>query len=319
MQIFQRSRSAVAWRDLAFIVAAAALFAIMSVQFELGETISAWTRPHERYQLDELPGVLLALALGFAWFAWRRASEMHQELRRRLEVEAKLTAALNANRRLERTNMRIQEGERRNLARELHDELGQYLNAIKVDAIYLRGANPVDIGLVQRSATSIVAIVDRVQASVRDIVRRLRPPGLDEFGVAAVIEDCVDSWRQRLPSVGFEYDFQGRQSNWGEAVNMTVYRVVQEGLTNVARHARARHVAVRLEQLGTGSDEAGAVRVDISDDGIGVATPCVPTSGLGLVGMRKRVESLGGVFEATNGSKGGFRIAAKIPLGRVGA
>jgi len=312
MRIFRRS--AIAWRDLVIVVVATGLFAIFSVQLELGESISAWTRARERYQLDELPGVLLVLALGLAWFAWRRAGDLRQELHRRLAIEAQLTAALSENRRLERANMRIQEEERRNLARELHDELGQYLNAIKVDAICLRDSDAANTVLVQRSAHSIAGIVDRVQATVRDIVRRLRPAGLDELGLEAAIEDCVDGWRQRLPSVQFEYDCKAPQSDWGEAVNMTVYRVVQEGLTNAARHARARRVAIRLEQLAVHSDEAGILRVDICDDGVGAAFPEAPTAGLGLAGMRERVESLGGVFEASNASTGGFRIVASIPV-----
>jgi len=314
MHISRGSTSAVAWRDLALVALATALFAIISVRLELGESVSAWTRARERYQLDELPGVLLILALGLAWFAWRRAGDIRRELSRRLAMEAQLTAALSENRRLERANVRIQEEERRSLARELHDELGQYLNAIKVDAICLRDSDPPDAVLVMRSATSIVAIVDRVQATVRDIVRRLRPTGLDELGLEAAIEHCVDGWRQRLPSVRFEYDFGARESNWSEAVNMTIYRVVQEGLTNAARHAHASHVTIRLEQLDASPAGAGVIRVDISDDGVGVAAPGVSTSGLGLAGMRERVESLGGALETTNVTKGGFRIVASIPV-----
>ena len=104
-----RSDNAVAWVDSALVLGATVLFAIVSAHFELGETISTWTHPHERYQLDELPGVLLVMALGGAWFAWRRTVEVRGELRRRLAIEAELTAALSENRRLERENVRIQE------------------------------------------------------------------------------------------------------------------------------------------------------------------------------------------------------------------
>ena len=314
MRIRPRTNSAVAWADFALVVSATVMFAIVSAHFELGEAISAWTHPRERYQLEELPGVLLVMALGGAWFAWRRTGEARRELQRRFVIEGELTAALSENRRLERENMRIQEEERRILARELHDELGQYLNAIKLEAVCLRSSGPSDGTQTERSAASIVAIVDQVQATVRDMVRRLRPAGLDELGLAAAIEECIDGWRRRLPAVRFEYDFTAPRSNWGEAVNMTLYRLVQEGLTNVARHSQASSVAISLQQLAGSSNPAGVIRLDIRDDGVGIVTPRASTSGVGLTGMRERVESLGGRFEAVNAAHGGFHIAASIPL-----
>ena len=320
MQGRQYSKSAVAWVDLALVVSATVLFALVSVHLELSEIISAWTRPHERYQLDELPGVLLVMALGLAWFAWRRAGEVHKELQLRLAIEAELTATLSENRRLERANVSIQEEERRSLARELHDELGQYLNAIKVDAVCLRDSGRPDAAPVERTAASIGAAVDHIQQTVRNIVRRLRPAGLDELGLEAAIEDCVDGWRRRLPAVRFDYEFAAGASNWGEALNMTMYRLVQEGLTNVARHAQASRVAIRLEQLTAGANPAGLVRLEVSDDGVGTAGPRGRTSGLGLAGMRERVESLGGVLEAANAASGvGFRVVASIPLQSLAA
>jgi len=96
---------------------------------------------------------------------------------------------------------------------------------------------------------------------------------------------------------------------------MTLYRLVQEGLTNVARHAQANHVAVTIEQHQTDADRAGFAVLRIIDDGVGIG-PSTPTltSGLGLVGMRERVEALGGAFEVLNEAKRGFRIAARLPL-----
>jgi len=320
MQDHECSNSAAAWSDLALVVSVTVLFALLSVHLELGEIISAWTRPHERYQLDELPGVLLVMALSLAWFAWRRVGEVRKELQLRLAIEAELTATLSENRRLERANVAVQEEERRSLARELHDELGQYLNAIKVEAVCLRDSRRTDAALVEHTAASIGASVDHIQQAVRDIVQRLRPAGLDELGLAAAIEDCVDGWRRRLPAVRFDYEFAAEESNWGEAVNMTMYRLVQEGLTNVARHARASRVAIRLERLTAIANPAGLVRLEVTDDGVGIAGPRDGISGLGLAGMRERVESLGGVFEAANAASGvGFRILANIPLHNLAA
>jgi two-component system, NarL family, sensor histidine kinase UhpB len=305
----QREGAAI-WRDLAVIAAATALFAMVSAYFDLGETIAAMTRPRERYQLDELPGVLLFMALGFAWFAWRRMLEARRALRRQVAIEAELTAALAENRRLERANMRIQEDERKSLAREMHDEFGQYLNVIKVDAVGLRDTDPPDAADVKRCASLIIGIVDHLQDTVHDIVRRLRPAGLDELGLAAAIEDCLDGWRRRLPSITFDCNVAPGLPDFGESVNMTLYRLVQEGLTNVARHARAHQVTINLEQHQA-PDRTGFVVLRINDDGIGAAPS---GSGVGLVGMRERVESLGGSFEASNAAEGGFRIAAQLPV-----
>ena len=111
--------------DLLWIVTLTGGFALLSIRLELSELVLAWTQPRERFQLDELPGVLLFLAVALTWYAWRRVGEAHAELDLRKSTEAKLRAALLQNRKLAQTSVRIQEEERRTLARELHDELGQ--------------------------------------------------------------------------------------------------------------------------------------------------------------------------------------------------
>ena len=163
-------------RDLVGLVAAAMLFATISVHFELAEKVAAWTRPYERWQLDELPLLLLLIVAGLAWFAWRRAREGRRLLREVLAGQARLATAIDENRKLALAAVRAQEDERRHLARELHDELGQYINAIKVDAVWLRelGATAPPI---REAATSVVGMVDHLEGVVRDLLRRLRPPG----------------------------------------------------------------------------------------------------------------------------------------------
>jgi signal transduction histidine kinase len=225
-----------------------------------------------------------------------------------LSIETELSLMLSENRRLERANVRLQEDERRKLARELHDELGQNLNAIKLDAVGIRDAVS-DPAAVRVGAAAIIDLVDSVQMTVRDMVRKLRPPGLDELGLTAAFEDCIDGWRRRLPSTRFELTVPGGLPDWGEAVNMVLYRLVQEGLTNVARHAHASRVDVQLhEERATAS-----LVLEIDDNGVG-ATPGRARDGVGLAGMRERVESLGGVFEASSPASGGFRILARLPV-----
>lgn len=310
-----RTRLMRARRDLIGVAVTTLCFALLSIHLELSETIFDWTRARERFQLDELPGTLLFLALAMVWFAWRRMGELRTELTDRQIVEQKLASALAANQRLVRDNLRAQDEERRNLARELHDEFGQYLNAIKVDAVCIRDAADGSPSEVRQCALSIIESADHVQASTRDVMRRLRPAGLDDLGLPAAIESCIDGWRRRLPSVCFELTAPDSIPDWGEAVNMTLYRVVQEGLTNVAKHARATRVEVRLEQPGALSESPSAARLavlHVTDDGVGTRD-VESTYGFGLSGMRERLEALGGRLE-TSGSTGGFKLTATVPV-----
>jgi len=173
-------------RDLFVIVVATIAFAFVSIRLDLAELVLSVVQPKEHYEIDELPGVLVFVALAIALFAWRRMAEVRTELAGRREAERELTAALDANRRLARENVRIQEDERRNLARELHDEFGQYLNAIKVDAVTIRDAGR-DAEAARDGAKSIIGIADHVQSVMRETIARLRPAGLDELGLTAAL------------------------------------------------------------------------------------------------------------------------------------
>ena len=179
-------RTAAPAGEMIVVMLATAAFAALCTQIDLSERLSAWAQPRERFQLDELPLVLLFFACALVWFAWRRVREARAEVARRLRAEASLQQAFDQNRRLAQVNIRLQEDERRHLARELHDELGQCMNAIKLEAVALRSTG--GDAMTQFAATSIVALTDRVQAATRDIARRLRPPGIDELGLAAVLE-----------------------------------------------------------------------------------------------------------------------------------
>ena len=304
-----RPNNAAARGDLLWLCLAMAAAAVISIHFELSETLLAWTRPWERYQLDELPGMLLFLALGLAWFARRRMREARVALAQRLDLERDLAAALTENRRLSQSMVQLQEEERRSLARELHDELGQHLNAIKIDAVTIRD-NASSAGTAPARADAIVRVVDRVHAVVRDMTRKLRPAGLDELGLPAALENYVEEWRSRSPGVDVALSFDGDLEQLGEAINMLTYRVVQESLTNVAKHAAARRVNVGIAR--DVASTAGTLTIDIVDDGRG-APAHTDGKGLGLIGMRERVEAAGGHLDTGNANGGGFRVHATLP------
>ncbi len=293
-------------RDVVLVGACVLLFWWFSVAVELNERVLAWTRPWERYQLDELPGVLLALALALAWYSWRRVREARSELRRRVAAEAQLAETLAENRRLSLSHVRVQEAERKQLARELHDELGQHLNAIKIDAVSIRNWSEARMPDVHEAARNIVQAGDRVQNVIRDMLQRLRPVGLDELGLAAALEHLVGQWRARHPGVSAELSVAAGTDGLGESENITLYRMVQEGLTNVAKHARARHVDIALGRGVQG------VSLTVADDGAG-SVDWAGAAGLGLKGMRERVEALGGSLHIESAPGAGFLIRALLP------
>ncbi len=306
-------------RDLALVLAGTVIFFALSAFFELNEIVLALTRPWERYQLDELPGVLLFLAAALSWFGWRRVCEARVELVRRMALEKQLADTLAENRRLSLSHVQVQEEERKQLARELHDELGQHLNAIKIDAVAIRGWSDGNAVHTHAAAVAIIGVADHVQGTIRDMLRRLRPAGLDELGLSAALEHLVQQWQTRHPHTRATLEVDASVDTLNENVNITCYRLVQEALNNVVRHAQARHVRISLLR------ERERLVMTVADDGAGTSAQMParatelgpgpgPGPGLGLVGMRERIEALGGEITLTSESGQGFRIRAVIPV-----
>jgi two-component system, NarL family, sensor histidine kinase UhpB len=281
--------------------------------FNVTEMLRRLNAPYERYQLDELPSVLLVLGLGLTWFATRRYAEARQEIARRKSAEAQLAAALADNRRLAQQYVDLQESERKALARELHDELGQYLNVIKLDAVGMRDDGQASQTSTHRRASTIVENCNHIHGALATLIRELRPTGLDELGLAAALEHCVETWRVRLPGVSLRLSIAGDFTALPESVTLTLYRLVQEAMTNVAKHAAASDVAVRLERTTGGGVEEDWIELTVADDGVGTS-PGLPTPGLGLIGMRERVMALQGKLMFTSSPGRGFELSARIPV-----
>ena len=298
-------------RDLTVVVLATALAAFIAVRFDFSEILFSWTRTREWLQLDELPGVLLVFAACLVWFSARRYFDARRQIIRRRELDAQLAGALSENRRLAQQYVQVQESERRALARDLHDELGQYLNAIKIDAVGLREKLKADPAALA-TAAQMIANIDLVQVAVIGLIRQLRPAGLDEFGLAGALEHCVAEWRGRLPHTELDLTIDADLGDLDEVHRLTIYRLVQEALTNVARHSQASRVEVSVSAQ-TGPAPAGrSVVARIADNGFGSKAEDA-SSGLGLVGMRERVEALGGTLELSRPPQAGFVVLARIP------
>ena len=299
------SRRNYARRDAAVVIAATLLAALVCARFDVGETVARWTRPYERLQLDELPMILLVMAIGLIWFSSRRYFEAKRQLELRQAADAKLAETLTENQRLALKYVDMQEHERKTLARDLHDELGQYVNAIKLDAVSIREAAG-DRPTIRDTARAVIANVDRVYEVLRGLIRQLRPVGLDDLGLVAALENCVTEWRSRLPAAQIEMICGPELDALAESRALVLFRLVQEALNNVARHSSATHVTI---QIGLSSSAPG-IDISIVDNGRG-ADLRVPKSGLGLIGMRERVAALGGSIVvssasgAANGAAGG--------------
>lgn len=298
-----------AWRDLAILLGVALASAWIAGRLNLSERLAAYTRGREGLQLDELPFVLLVVTLVLVILAERRRRDLKRELMARAVAEARLGASLDANRELSHQHLREQEAERRRLARELHDEFGQYLNAIKLDAVALRDSGPGDLP-VQQAARQIVANIDHMHAAVGGMIGRLRPAALDDLGLSAAVEACVDGWRRRLPQMRFELQVQGDLEGLGESLNVAVFRLIQEGLTNAVRHSGSSVVRIDLRRT---PDAPGILRLRLSDEGRG-AEPGRLLKGFGLRGMRERVELLQGRLELVTAPGAGFRLNIELPV-----
>lgn len=215
-------------------------------------------------------------------------------------------------RRLSQRALAIQEAERRHLAQELHDELGQSVSAIKALAVAIRQDREHDASQTKESAGTIASICDHVYDSVRGMMRRLRPAVLDELGLVTAISRTVDEWNMHHGEVSCRFEVEGKLDDAHEELAINVYRIVQECLTNVARHAKAAEVAVRftrLEQQATGPQ----LRLEVEDNGIGFDPEHTPY-GLGLLGIRERVRSLDGEMLLSAGKGEGTRLCILVPL-----
>jgi two-component system, NarL family, sensor histidine kinase UhpB len=294
-------------RDLAIVIAVSFIAAILCMRFDVSEALMNWARPLESLQADELPGILLVVAVCLAWFAARRYLEANHELSLRRRAEARLAESLGENQKLALKYVDMQEHERKTLAHDLHDELGQYVNAIKLDAVSMREAASGNEAM-RESARAMIVNIDRVYDVLRGLIRQLRPVGLDELGLAAALEHCANEWRSRLPGAQIDMHCAVDLEALDEPRSMVIFRLVQEALTNVARHSDAVRVQVRISR----SLDVHGIEVTIEDNGRG-SNLGVPRAGLGLVGMRERVAALGGSVALDSQPGAGFRIAAFLP------
>jgi signal transduction histidine kinase len=220
---------------------------------------------------------------------------------------ARAAVAVSLSERVARDTVRrvvdAQESERRRLALELHDETGQALTSILLGVSSIRAARNDEEA--ERAEAEVRALVVQALQDVRALAVELRPAALDDFGLAPALERLGETFSERS---GIETVVQ---ANVGERlspeVEITLYRVVQEALTNIVKHSGAEHVSIVI------SNREGSVAATIDDDGRGFESADVRPDALGLLGMRERLALVGGTLEIESSAGSGTTIAAQVP------
>ena len=218
--------------------------------------------------------------------------------------------AADARRRLELADV-VQsrlEDERAHIARELHDEMGQNLTAIRSLALSLARRESGDDATTQQTAQLIADTSAKLYGAMHELIPRLRPLTLDNLELADAASERVAEWRRLHPEIAFSLDIGALPEHLGESYTLAAYRILQEAVTNALRHADARRIAIRL-----GSD-ARALEIDIVDDGRGLPQDWERPGHFGVRGMRERARALGGDVEIGNRGEGGTRVRARLPL-----
>ena len=218
-----------------------------------------------------------------------------------------LLESLEENRRLTQKTLAIQEHERQHLAQELHDELGQSLSAIKAVAVSIEHKAADKDSSIAENARAICSFSERMYEVARNMMQRLRPSVLDEFGLLIALQALADDWNERHGEIFCHFECNDDLRDLGEDININLYRIIQESLTNVIKHAYADEVFVKIRR------EPEQLLVSISDDGVGIELP-LRQRGLGLMGMQERVEALSGEFELNSEINQGVKINIMIPL-----
>jgi signal transduction histidine kinase len=259
---------------------------------------------------NRISGVVLTLtditAIKKAELELRNLTEhLEQRVRERTaELEQARAHLLELSRRV----IEVQEKERRAVARELHDEAGQSLTAIKLSLALIAREHGSEPALLDRLA-ELQETVDEVMVRLHGLSMRLRPVALDRLGLERALAQLVEAARAESIELQFAFSPPTPPARMPMEVETSIYRIAQESLTNVRRHAAARHVTL---EVGGGP---GTVTVEVRDDGVGFDVHAALRCGrLGLEGMMERVELLGGTIYIDSRTGAGTTIRAALPL-----
>jgi len=220
-------------------------------------------------------------------------------------MTVELEKARRENRALTQHSLAIQEEERQHLSQELHDEFGQSLTAIKVLAVAAARQHPEIVKI----TTTMVEVCDHLMLVLRSMMQQLHPLMLTELGLKATLEDMGHHWSERNPDLDLTINCDEEVDSLDKNITRQIFRVIQECLTNVIRHAAARQVTIDLKLLKA----ERALELAVKDDGRGCDLSNI-SRGFGLRGMKERVRSLEGEFNIQSEPGKGSVITARVPL-----
>ncbi|WP_289284048.1 MULTISPECIES: ATP-binding protein [unclassified Methylophaga] len=301
--------------DIVWVTALSLATYLLALYFDLAERYINWTALGELYQLDEIIFVLLVFCAGLIWFSKRRISELSQALRHNLAMQAELThnnkkirQLLNEKQSLVQRITLVRESERDHLASELHDIFGQHLAAMDAN---------LTVALNQTNNSNLTSILESVMDSTtvlrsitRNKLRHLKPPSLDSIGLKGAIRELLSEWRQSFSGTD-NISLNVHDDEIPKPIALTLYRALQEGLSNISRHANAENVFIYLHQFR--EPEHMCIQLRLEDDGQGMDTNIENQSGLGLVSIRERCEALSGEFYISTRQPQGTTLTITLP------
>ena len=215
--------------------------------------------------------------------------------------------ALAENRELTQLIQARIEQERGAIARELHDELGQQVTAIKSGSLAIARKAAGHDALIEQSARLVMTCADQIYDGVHRLISQLRPLALDRFGLRDALQDSLGDWRMRYPDAGLTLSVSGSFDGLGDDLSTAVYRIVQEAVNNALRHAQASRIEVKVEA------SAGSLQLAVTDDGIGHVDQFHTPGHFGVLGMRERAQALGGSFDLDQMEPTGVRVRVTLP------
>lgn len=239
-------------------------------------------------------GGIVSSVTAFSDITERKRSEEH--IRRLLDENRALAIHLS----------QVEEEERKYLARELHDEAGQWLTATQAYAHAVFNLSEEGNGAIHANIQRVINSVAKAHHAISNVIRDLRPGMLDELGLTHGLRELARLWRQQNPGVALELGLEGDLDNLDNMIKITIYRIIQEGLTNAAKYAEAHNVNVRV--LRTAEDE---LILSVVDDGKGMDL-ADHTEGFGLRGIRERAIALGGELTISALPGKGVHIEARL-------
>jgi two-component system sensor histidine kinase UhpB len=227
----------------------------------------------------------------------------------RQEAQA-ATLALAENRELMQIIQTRIEAERGSIARELHDEMGQQVTAIKSIGLAIARKAEGHDDMIAQSAHLVMNCADKIYEGVHRLISKLRPLALDRFGLKDALQDMVDDWRLLHTDVNLHLTTSGDLEGLDEEVTTAVYRIVQEAVNNCLRHARASRIDVKVHAT------IDFLQLEVLDNGHGVLEKFLAPGHYGVLGIKERAQALEGVFELESVEPTGIRVGVKLPITR---